>query len=574
LATITQVDQVGATTPIKPAGGIVVLDPGAMSDIITRVGTTTAIQPANNTTVSDGGAMSDTVTQVTLDVSLPQISDVRNVRVFELIGDPIGFWGYEYSAVVASPTAYLPGRFVETPEGVGIEVGRTIQQNSFVPGSVIWPQDIDVGRTVILADGQGQNVQGSVQGTPLFDPPDPAANAFGHLAVPLQVDALSLATGSAILLGNVARASQGETVMNEVVGSGDASAKFQSFTLQRQPVTYVPSSAPGGVSSTLRLFVNQLQWTEVQELFGQAPTAQVFSTRTTDDGKTLIQVGGSTFGAALPTGNANVTATYRVGAGVVGRIGANSLTTLLDRLQGLTSVTNPLPADGGADPETMETIRDNAPRTVRTFDRAVSLQDFQDLVTESGEVGKALATWVWDGFAPAVHLTVAGQDGGTFSDLTSLAATLAEARDPNHRLLIDNYAKVPIRLEAKVWVDPARSQPDVVTAAIDAMLEALAFDELKLGEALHLSMIYSVLQNVPGVIAADVTRFGFKNGSIPFLLARGVTFLPNGSVGPVQDFLRIFAARPNPDRPGQVVPAELASIETPSQDVLITAQGA
>jgi len=544
LASITQVDQVAATTPIK---GI-----------------------ARGTVP---GAMSDTVTQLTLDVSLPPIGDVRDIRLFELVGDPIRFWGFEYNAAMASPTAYLPGRFLETPDGMGIEVGRTIQQNSFMPGSVIRPQDIDVGRSVTLADGQGRNVQGSVQATPLFDPPHPVANSFGHLVVPLQVDILSLATGSAVLLGNVARASQGQTVMNEVLGSGDASAKFQSFTLQRQPLTYVPSSAPGGVSSTLRLFVNRLQWTEVPELFGQPPTAQVFSTRTTNDGNTLIQVGDSTFGAALPTGNANVTATYRVGAGVAGRVGAGSLTTLLDRLQGLTSVTNPLPAEGGADPETLETIRRNAPRTVRTFDRAVSLQDFQDLVTESGEVAKALATWVWDGFAPAVHLTVAGEDGGTFSDLTSLAATLAEARDPNHRLLIDNYTKVPIRLEAKVWVDPARSQPDVVAGATDAVLAALAFDELELGEALHLSLIYSVLQDVPGVIAADVTRFGFKNASIPFLLSRGATFLPNGSVAPVQDFLRIFAARPNPDHPGQVVPAELASIETPSQDVLITVQG-
>src|SRR5262249_39701237 len=159
----------------------------------------------------------------------------------------------------------------------------------------------------------------------------------------------------------------------------------------------------------------------------------------------------------FPTGAANVTATYRVGAGIAGRVGADSLTTLLDRLQGLIGVTNPLPADGGADPETLDTIRQNAPRTVRTFDRAVSLHEMQDLVTASGEVAKALATWVWDGFAPAIHLTVAGQDGGTFADPASLGAMLSNARDPNHRLLIDNYAQVPIRLEAKLWIDPARS---------------------------------------------------------------------------------------------------------------------
>src|SRR5262249_4980950 len=203
----------------------------------------------------------------------------------------------------------------------------------------------------ILTDAQGQTALGSLQGAPLFDPPDPSADSFGHLIVPLQVDALSLASGSAVLLRHVARASQGQTGMHEIVGSGDAAAKFQSFTLQRQPLTYVPSSAPGGVTSSLRLFVNQLQWKEVPELFGEPLTAQVFSTHTREDGKTLIQGGGSRFGAAFPTGNANVTATYRVGAGTAGRVDAGSLTTLLDRLPGLASVTNPLPADGGADPE-------------------------------------------------------------------------------------------------------------------------------------------------------------------------------------------------------------------------------
>jgi predicted phage baseplate assembly protein len=377
-----------------------------------------------------------------------------------------------------------------------------------------------------------------------------------------------------VLFGNVARASQGQTVLNEVVGSGDAATAFQSFTLQRQPLTYVPSSAPGGVTSSLQLFVEQLQWAEVPEIYGQSGKAQVFSTRSTDDGRTLLQGGGGPFGAPFPTGNANITATYRVGAGTAGRVSANALTMLLDRPAGLSGVTNPLAADGGADPETLQTIRQNAPRTVRTFDRAVSLQDFQDLITASGEVAKALATWVWDGYAPAVHLTVAGQDGSTFSDLTSLGATLANARDPNLRLLIDNHATVPIRLAAKLWVDPARSQSDVLAAANAAMLQALSFNQLDLGEALHLSFIYTVLQGVTGVMAADVTAFGFKNNSLAFLLSRGVTRLPDGRVAPVQDFLRIFAARPNDAQRGRVLPAEIAVVETPTQDVIITAEGA
>jgi uncharacterized phage protein gp47/JayE len=532
-----------------------------------------SIKATGQTGLSAGG-ISDTVTELTLDSLLPAIGDIRQVRVLELIGDPLKFWGSGYGDTLTGGTAYLPGRFVTTDDGIGIEVGRTIQQNAFLPGLVIGLTDLDVGRNLILADGQDRTIEASVQGPPSFDLPRPGTGSFGHLVVPLQADVLSLDRGTAVLLGNVARASQGQTVSNEVVGSGNAATTFQSFTLQQQPLTYVPGSAPGRVTSSLQLFVNQLQWTEVSELYGQPQKAQVFSTRTTDDGKTLIRGGGGPFGAPFPTGNANITATYRVGAGTAGRVGANALITLLDRAPGLNGVTNPLAAEGGADPETLETTRQNAPRTVRTFDRAVSLQDFQDLITASGEVAKARATWVWDGYAPAVHLTVAGQDGGTFSDLTSLGATLANARDPNIRLLIDNYATVPIRLGAKLWIDSARSQSDVLAAANAAVLDALSFDELDLGEPLHLSFIYAVLQGVTGVVAADVTAFGFKNTSPAFLQSRGVSLLPDGSVAPVQDFLRIFAARPDDTQPGKVLPAELVVVETSTQDVVISAQGA
>jgi hypothetical protein len=48
--------------------------------------------------------------------------------------------------------------------------------------------------------------------------------------------------------------------------------------------------------------------------------------------------------------------------------------------------------------------------------------------------------------------------------------------------------------------------------------------------------------------------------------------LSDGSVAPVQVFLRIFSPRPRPGAPGVVLPAELAWVETPGQDISIVAQ--
>jgi hypothetical protein len=56
---------------------------------------------------------------------------------------------------------------------------------------------------------------------------------------------------------------------------------------------------------------------------------------------------------------------------------------------GLKSVTNPAGAAGGADPESLDQARTNAPNTVRTFGRIVSLRDFEDAAREFAGVAKA-----------------------------------------------------------------------------------------------------------------------------------------------------------------------------------------
>jgi uncharacterized phage protein gp47/JayE len=525
------------------------------------------------------GSLSDTVTQVTLDGNVSACSDRRQVVVYELTGDSLSFADTLYGTSLNTGTVYLPGIIRDNAQG--IEVGRTVQQSGFVPGVLIHPKDLAIGRKFILTDALNNTIQATLHSPPSIYPPGSSAGNFAHLVLTLDADAASLDTATSTLLGNVIEASHGETVQNEIIGSGDASQTFQSLALQRQPLTYIPGSGPNGAVSSLNVRVNGLLWQEVAGLYEQSAKAQVFSTSLSEAGSTAVQFGDSNVGGAvLPTGSSNVSATYRVGAGLARRVGNNALTTLLDRLQGLSGVNNPLSAEGGADPESLDMIRQNAPRTVRTFGRAVSLQDFEDLITASGEVAKAEAIWIWDGLSPAVYLTIAGQAGGTFADPWTMAATLNASRDPNRRLLIGNFQSVPIILSATVLVSPLSVQSDVLAAVLSALLQTLSFDALNLGQSIHLSGMYAVLQGVAGVTAVEIAKFGFRqpdgmsNADFnAYQDGRGVLRLSDGTVAPVQEHLRIFSARPNPASPGQVFPAELASIETPGQDISITAMG-
>jgi Baseplate J-like protein len=491
------------------------------------------------------GPLTDSVTRVTVKPALPAFPDRREVLVYEL-GRELPLSTQRYPDRVTGNTVFIPVRIA----GDGsVELALRAERGALTGGLKLRPEEIEVGRRVALSDASGAVFTGWVKALPAVQAP--AGSSFGHVAVQLEVDGrLDLDGATAVLDGNVARAGHGETILDEPVGSGDASKRFQRFVLKRSPVTHVPSTA--GLESSLVLLVNGARWQEVDGLFGRAGDERVFATRTTEDGATELRFGDGVHGAVLPTGAANVHATYRVGLGLAGRVRAGQLTTALDRPTGLVSVANPLPASGGADPEPVEAARRNAPRTVRTFGRAVSLRDFEDLVTATGEVAKAQATWVWDGLGRAIHVTVAAQGGAPFSasDLKRLAATLTAARDPNHPLRVANHVPVDVVVRARVAVEATRRRADVASAARAALADELSFDRLGLGRPVHLSDVFRVLQGVQGVDYVDVDELRFADPAIEAVRAQ--------EPGVLQPHLAVFAARTDATAPGGVAPAEIA----------------
>src|SRR5207237_4055190 len=134
-----------------------------------------------------------------------------------------------------------------------------------------------------------------------------------------------------------------------------------------------------------------------------------FVTEQADDGSVTVRFGDGIRGARLPSGMQNVKATYRRGIGLVGLVRAGQLSTLLTRPPGLKSAINSLAAEGADDPETFANAQQNAPLTVLTLDRVVSLEDYENFSRAYAGIAKALATWTWDGRTRCVFINVAGQ---------------------------------------------------------------------------------------------------------------------------------------------------------------------
>ncbi|MGD9535589.1 MAG: putative baseplate assembly protein [Alphaproteobacteria bacterium] len=492
-----------------------------------------------------------------------EIGDRRMARLYQLDPQPISFRNYDHAKnagggrVVAR---FAAGQSAEALGGLG---------------------QLKKGRRILLQAGAAKHLATVTAATP-------AASVPGDLPDHLAIDflpPLAAPVAGLVLKGNIAQASHGETQPEESLGHGNAAQAFQKAKLGRTPLTYLPSKTDIAGAPALEIRVNGEQWQAVPSLYGRKPTERVFTARQNDAGETEIAFGDGVTGARLPTGAMNILARYRKGVGRAGNLKTDQLSILLERPVGLRAVTNPLPAEGGVDPETRDDARAAAPTTVRTFGRAVSLQDFEWIATTSGVVSRAYVTWVWHELERAVHLTVAGPDGAKLSStsMATLNAALSTARDPNRQLFLANLVRVPIVVQARLRRDPAFEADAVLEAARGALLALFDFKAMPLGQAVHASSIYAALQGARGVVAVDLDVFHLKDFgdlSATELAVRATT------AAPLQAHVRIFPARPTPDNPAlidryakagfegaeppPVLAAEQAYIAEPATDISLS----
>ncbi len=166
----------------------------------------------------------------------------------------------------------------------------------------------------------------------------------------------------------------------------------------------------------------------------------------------------------------------------------DGLTTLLgDRPLGVKEVINPMEATGGADKESRDQSRRNAPLAVTALDRLVSTQDYADFARTFAGIAKAGATQLPDGRQQIVYLTIAGADDIPIdlnSDLwRSLHAALRRFGDPYQPFQIAMRELVLLVVSANVSVHPDYQWEKVEPQVRAALLDAFSFERRDLGQS-------------------------------------------------------------------------------------------
>ena len=309
------------------------------------------------------------------------------------------------------------------------------------------------------------------------------------------------------LNANVVYATHGETI-HEVLGSGDGSKANQRFVLKKTPLTYVSAPTPSGIKSTLEVRINDILWEEKPSLYGLDARSQHYLVRIDDDARATVIFSDGKSGARLPSGTENIVAAYRSGTGNEGEVGSGSLTLLQTMPPGIKAVTNPLQAAGAKDPEKLEMARINAPRTVLTLDRIISLSDFEYFARSFGDIGKASAVALRDEEKRLVHITVADENGKTVdSNLkANLVNAIRTACDPVQQVEVGDFIPVTFSVQAKILVDLRYLFENVKKNVERALLDAFTFEWRDFSQPVTAAEVLKEMQNVEGVIAVDLDK--------------------------------------------------------------------
>ncbi len=279
-------------------------------------------------------------------------------------------------------------------------------------------------------------------------------------------------------------------------------------------------------------------WTTVPDLLASGPEDRKFVMEVDSNGTALLRFGDGINGA-LPLQGMTFSATFRVGNGTAGNVGANSLTNFAAGAadSAIKSCTNPLPAAGGVDPETNSQIQTRAPQAFLTQERAVTMQDYVNIVERNPLIEDAAATLRWTGSWFTVFITAEPVNNGPLSKSLrrSLTRSVNQYRLAGQDAVIEPPQYVSLQITLSICVDPDYFQLDVK----GQLMQALGSGTLKsgapayfspanfeLGQPVYLSPLYTAARGVAGVQTVTATVFEPQGQNTRTYLRQG--YIPMG----------------------------------------------
>jgi predicted phage baseplate assembly protein len=259
-------------------------------------------------------------------------------------------------------------------------------------------------------------------------------------------------------------------------------------------------------------------WTVRRDLLASGPRDCHLVAELDDRGVALLRFGDGKRGLA-PAPGATLLATYRVGNGAAGNVGAGVIAHLVlceTDPSGITGVRNPMPAEGGVDPEPLHEVRLLAPTFRRRLQRAVTADDYATLAGRVPGLQRAAASLSWTGSWYEARVSVdplGGVDQARL--LVAVREALHRYRRIGHDLAVVPARSVPLAVKLRVCIQPHHQWGHVKAALLDVLgtrdlpgggRGLFHPDNLTFGEDVRASRLVATAQAVPGVASVELIQ--------------------------------------------------------------------
>ena len=269
----------------------------------------------------------------------------------------------------------------------------------------------------------------------------------------------------------------------------------------------------------------QIEWQARRDLLASLATDAHFVAEIDNEGRARLRFGDNDLGMKPPAQH-QFSATYRIGNGSSGNVGAESITHVVSEflIDGVNwRPYNPFPAVGGTEPEPIEAVKLYAPHTFRRrLERAITPGDYADIVLRdfSDRVQRAAATFLWTGSWTEVLVAVDSLASVPETAVTHLLneinqhLTIYRRIGHDVRVALAQYVSLDIAFTICVKHNYLRGHVRAELMRVfsnrllaDGRKGLFHPDNLTFGQDVRLSQLVAAAQAVPGVLSVVVTRF-------------------------------------------------------------------
>ncbi len=264
-------------------------------------------------------------------------------------------------------------------------------------------------------------------------------------------------------------------------------------------------------------------WQYTPELLSSGRFTRDFTIEMENDGTAYLRFGHRGVGWEPVVVGARFLATYRVGNGQAGNVGAEAIAHIVTSIGSITGVRNLLPASGGRPAKRLEEARHNAPGAIHVLERCVTEGDYATVAGRHPDVAQAIAARQWAGSRQVVAIHVQRRDNRPVD--AAFARELLAHVEP-HRLAgqeieIRPPHYVPLNVVLRATLQPGGS-PNLIRQALEAALGSqhqpdgtcgfFCADNFGFGQPVYRSRLIAAAMAVSGVARIEVEQFGRLDG--------------------------------------------------------------